>query len=645
MDAAPPPRILPRVLSLGFALLLALIEFGGVVGTWHPSQAALLDAFCSAALVYALFASVFISSGLVPARGVARLIAMTAFRAVVIAAGAVLFSSWVVRWLIGAPLNPRAARLLMENPLSALLHLNDENRIMLGALAGVTFVFLYVCVRMLNYAARAWSGGYLAPRALIAFASVLVVGLSTWGVASASLSWSSYAAVLARGNGSNVPTNYTCPRSPPVAVTPLPTGTPKSMPVIVVILESLRADVLSKHPDAMPFLSQLPRETLVFDKAYAPATHSDFADIAIWYSRYALYSRLPGYPVNAPWRGKSAFEYFKASGYDTGYISSQNELWGDMINWMKLPAIDTFFDAHNLIDPERLSAAQSEEYIAQLSHELTQQGKVPDSRTLELAAQWASRHSGRPFFLGINLQNTHLPYIVPDGAPEPFQPAESGMTDVMYAWPASRAPFQLNRYLNAAYNMDAVVARFAQQLRDAGLWDRSAILFVGDHGEAFREHGWISHGGPAYDETSRVLALLKLPKGDPRNGTTIDRVVSSIDFVPMLADLSGLPQWAGFQGHSPLREGASTARFITVNAQTRGNAVVQWPWKLMRSSFPEQVVELYNLESDPKETRNLVRDEPAVASRLAAQLAEYRTCQLSFYGDRAAYTRLQPPQY
>jgi arylsulfatase A-like enzyme len=316
-----------------------------------------------------------------------------------------------------------------------------------------------------------------------------------------------------------------------------------------------------------------------------------------------------------------------------------------MINWMKLPAMDAFFDAHNLIDPGKLDAEQAKQFIERLAPELNAQGKVQDHRTLELAGDWAVRQAQRPFFLGLNLQNTHDPYNIPAGGAQPFQPAASSKRDFMYAWPAERAPFVFKRYLNASYNVDALLAQFAQRLRDAGLWDRSLVLFVGDHGESFHEHGFVSHGGPPYEETSRVLAIVKFPKGDRRNGKVYSQPVSSIDFVPMLGDLSGLPEWGGFQGHSPMRKFVPAPRFITVNALTREDAVVQWPWKLMNRLFPERLVELYNLESDPGEKRNVARDEPAIASELDAKLQEWRTCQISYYADRDAYTRLQPPRF
>jgi arylsulfatase A-like enzyme len=637
----------PHAVSLGFALLLGLAEFAGVVGSWHPSRAALLDAYYSSALVYALFASIFLVAGLAPARGMARFAVLGALNAIAIVAAAMLFSSWVVRWTIGQPINPDAALVLAESPVSAILHLSEGGRIVAAAFAVAMFLFVYACARMVIFSARAWSGGHLQLRAAGAAVCAGLVGLCSWSIANASLSWSSYAAMMSRPNA-DVPRSYQCPRSKPVHISPIsaaarPTGTP----VILVILESLRGDILREHPQAMPFLASLAKESLVFDKAYAPATHSDFADIGIWYGRYPLFAtQRQGYPVDAPWRGTSAFEYFKASGgYRVGYFSSQDERWASMINWMKLPALDAFFDAHNLVDHGRLSETEASEYIERLSKELTLTGKVLDHRTLQMAVDWAMRHASEPFFLGLNLQNTHDPYIVPEGATLPFQPAEASPRDMTYVWPADRAPAVFNRYLNAAYNVDADLAQFAEHLRAVGLWDRSIVMFVGDHGEAFRERGLASHGGPTYEETARVLALVKLPRGDRRNGKVYSQQVSSIDFVPMLADLAGLPEWGGFQGRSPLRVFEPAPRFIVVNSITRGHTVVRWPWKFMNSTFPHELTELYNLELDPKETHNLVRDEPEQAAQLAAELDEWRTCQLSYYADRHAYTTLQPPRY
>jgi hypothetical protein len=62
-------------------------------------------------------------------------------------------------------------------------------------------------------------------------------------------------------------------------------------------------------------------------KRYANASHSNYADVSFWYSRYPMRSlNLQNYPVDAGYRGTSIFKLMKQYGYTTGYISSQNEL-------------------------------------------------------------------------------------------------------------------------------------------------------------------------------------------------------------------------------------------------------------------------------------------------------------------------------
>src|SRR5262245_24558588 len=135
-------------MSIGFAFVLGFIEFVGVLGSWNPSHAALLDAYWSSAFVYALFASVFIFAGLAPARGPVRWTVLGVLHLVVIAAAAVLFSSWVVRWMIGQPINPDAASVLAESPASAILHLSEGGRLVAGGFAAVMFLFVFACSRM-----------------------------------------------------------------------------------------------------------------------------------------------------------------------------------------------------------------------------------------------------------------------------------------------------------------------------------------------------------------------------------------------------------------------------------------------------------------------------------------------------------------
>jgi len=412
------------------------------------------------------------------------------------------------------------------------------------------------------------------------------------------------------------------------------------------MIESLRSDLLEEHAASVPFLSGLAKHSLVFERAYTTSSHSDYADLAFWYSRYPLRAdRRKGYPKDAPWRGISAFEYFKLHDYSTAYFSSQNEKWGDMVNWLNIPAIDTYFDSENYTGSTWENKDDDAGLIRLIRAGIARSGKVEDSRTLDYAAKWAEQHTTEPFFLGLNLQNTHYHYFIPDGGHRPLQPDELGFRAVYAAWPKDQAHVVRNRYLNAAYNVDAAVARFAERLKLAGIWDKAIVLMVGDSGEAFYEHGYSNHSGPMYEEVARTLAILKLPEGDPRNGQRWKMPVSHVDLLPALVESAGLEEWPGFQGRSPWKMSGDPVVYMTVNAIALENSAIKWPWKLMVRKFPDVTRELYNLESDPHEAQNLVDVEPGIAMRMIQDMESWRECQLGYYADASAYTRIQPPRY
>ncbi len=255
------------------------------------------------------------------------------------------------------------------------------------------------------------------------------------------------------------------------------------------------------------------------------------------------------------------------------------------------------------------------------------------------------KHASEPFFLGMNLQNTHYNYFIPEGGAHPYLPDELGFRAIYSAWPKEKAPIVRNRYLNAAYNVDAAVATFVERLKKAGVWDKAAVLVIGDGGEAFYEHGLGNHSGPMYDEVATTLAMLKLPKGDPRNGTHWPHPVSHVDFVPLLAEVSGGPSWPGFQGTVPWQRPADAPVYLAADAIVREDSVVRWPWKLMLRTFPQGSLELYNLQTDPKETQSVVSTNQPLALEMLKDLKSYRVCQFGYYADSKAYTKLQPPRY
>lgn len=420
-------------------------------------------------------------------------------------------------------------------------------------------------------------------------------------------------------------------------------------PIIVVYIESLRYTVVEKNPSPIPHLrSLIAREGYLFTRSYTAATSSHYSNPAFWFSQYPLRSaRFRQVAASDPWPRRSFFDSLKSFGYETAYVSSQNEYWGGMISWMKTPSVDFFFhsedhDGATLFDdndPWSLSALLEQGIITS--------GKVPDHETLQVASNWiSSRDPATPFAIGITLQNTHHSYYIPEGAPEPFQPSTIDFPAIFGHWPQHKKEHMYNRYLNAVYNVDSALVSLFDDLKQRGLWDESLILVTGDGGEAFYEHGYANHAGPLYDEATRSFTWMKPPVSlagsTPR---VVDKPISHIDLVPSMFDLLGLPIPAEHQG-LPFRSSERPEVYLYANGSIEQDGIVDWPWKfLVTFNGVDSGPELYRLDVDPYENDNVIEQHPQTGERLKAMLETWRATQLAYYTTPALYERYFPPRY
>jgi arylsulfatase A-like enzyme len=426
-----------------------------------------------------------------------------------------------------------------------------------------------------------------------------------------------------------------------------PAHVDRKYPVIVILVESLRHDLLTDHPEAIPFLKSLHDRHIGFDYAYATASHSNLTDLAFWYGQYPLRGAgFEGFPVDAPWRGTSMFGAFQAAGYATAYISSQNELWGNMQNWLRTPEVDYYFHSEDFKGQTWENQDDLRGLVRLIKEGVATAGKVEDSETIATALRWiGNKSAANGFFLGMNLQNTHFSYVMPPDAKEPYQPSELGVRAVYYFWPQERKEQVRNRYLNAVYNLDRLLERFAEELKRRKLWDECLFVVLGDNGEAFHEHGFGNHSGPMYDEVVRTLAIVKPPGSSRLQSIRVAKPVSHIDIAASVPALAGLSVPESFQGR-PAHDATISKPpvFMYSNAIVRQFGIVDWPWKLLLTEYPERRSELYRLDQDPAEQRNVFGEATRTASDLESRLGYWIATQRAYYAIHA-YAKKVPPHF
>ena len=353
--------------------------------------------------------------------------------------------------------------------------------------------------------------------------------------------------------------------------------------VLMIQVESLRSDQLRAYGgtrDVMPTLDALARESQVFTNAYIQASHSNYADLVPLSSQYPLRSgEVHTYPPNPTYPRVLIYGVLKAIGYKTAIFSSQNENWGGMINFHQPDRLDRFFHAATFDGPTY--APWGDISFAEWVKETKGAGSVDDRHTVSAATEWLDTVGRTPFFLHMNLQSSHVPYVVPDDFPRPFGPKTLDFTIMWGKFPRDKINVVKDRYADSLFYEDTQIARLFEHLRRKGLWDNTLIVIGGDNGEAFYEHGFASHATALFNEVVKVPMIIRVPGMAAMEDV---RPAMFLDIPPTVLELLGLagPPWVS--GDQPVRTVTRSARSIYMIAQTpvvHEAAIVRSGFKLL----------------------------------------------------------------
>ena len=211
--------------------------------------------------------------------------------------------------------------------------------------------------------------------------------------------------------------------------------------------------------------------------------------------------------------------------------------------------------------------------------------------------------------------------------------------------------FYYKRYCASLVPVDDSVGRLLEHLEKTGELENTLIVYMGDNGFQFGEHGLIDKR-TAYEASIRVPLIMHYPKG-LQAGTKVDQVVANIDIAPTLLEAAGLPTPAHMDGTSFWK----SARGVE-QAEWDKELLYEYYWEWNYPQTPTVHAlrterykyiryygiwdsdELYDLEADPQERHNLIR-EPAQGERVASmkkrlfeKLAESRGHDIPLLADR-----------
>lgn len=300
-------------------------------------------------------------------------------------------------------------------------------------------------------------------------------------------------------------------------------------------------------------------------------------------------------------------------------------------------------------------------------------------------SDWIERKGGdRPFFMWVNVWDPHTPYRTPSSFGNPFrdEPLPAWYTEdvradhweragphsaqevpnfdpepewifqnegLLNAYPAirDRQPKQISdmdeaRKLFDGYDMgvayaDAAVGRIVQTLKDAGLYEDTAIIISADHGENLGELGVYGDHQTADQITHNIPLIIRWPGiVDARAGTEDARLLYSLDAGATVLELAGIDVPLDWDGRS------FAGDFVAGKSHTHRSSLVcsQLAWCAQRSArwenyiciatyhdgfhdFPQYMV--FDVEKDPHEQRDLAPERPDLIARGKAILQEWQT--------------------
>jgi len=403
--------------------------------------------------------------------------------------------------------------------------------------------------------------------------------------------------------------------------------------IVIVLLDAAGAghfDFYGCDRATTPYLSEIARESVVFENVYAQASGTMLSVFSYFTSRYPVFGEdvtiTRDTLLKIPPEMTTLAEVM-ARRYD--------HLLGFTCNtWLKreLGHNQGFTEYHHLWDmPEPLR------------READRRGPA-DVLMIPAALQWMEERGDEDFFIYLHFMVPHSPYRPPEpffgrfieGSCDPRIGSNDYLQGLQGTQPEPAVAHNIEALYDASLSfVDYALGAMIRKMKEAGTWDDTLFILMSDHGEAFWEHGHHGHGGIAYDEVVRVPLMMRIPGVPELAGRRIADTVELVDLMPTLMQLQGVPrdtlQLAGrslvplLAGVEPGTTGAPRNVFTQTNR--RVPPIYAWYEDDLKLLWEEGAgtTELYDLAADPGEQVDLVAagGHEEAAARLLADLQAF----------------------
>jgi len=352
----------------------------------------------------------------------------------------------------------------------------------------------------------------------------------------------------------------------------------KQYNVILITLDTLRADFVSAYPNAKastPHIDQVAAEGVRFDTCISQTPLTLPSHTTILSGTYPLFHQVRdngGFLV--PDNLELIGETLKKHGYTTSAFIASYVLHSE---WGINQGFDFYFDDFDLTKYEHFSLGSVQKRAEEV---------------LPLAKNWLKENKNRKFFSWIHLYDPHTPY----DPPSPF-----------------KEKYPKRPYRGEVEYLDDQLGQFFDFLREEDIYNNSIIIMAGDHGEGLGQHNEMTHGFFIYESTVRVPLIIRAPIRFPNE--TVKDIVELVDISPTILEALDIPIPTSYQGQSllDLMFKGTWSKPPAAYTETYFPRY-HFGWSELKAIYtdnrwkyilaPED--ELYDMETDPKEETNLV---------------------------------------
>jgi arylsulfatase A-like enzyme len=374
--------------------------------------------------------------------------------------------------------------------------------------------------------------------------------------------------------------------------------------VILLVVDTLRREHLGGYGyqrDTTPNLDRLIAEGVRFENMISPSSWSAPAHTSMVTGELPYNHRVLGWgdsirPGIAPLAVS-----MKAVGYRTGLFSSHKALAEGV------GRINEGFDHASVRD------------------------KTQDIRVVQEAREWILEQPSK-FFAQLILMTPHGPYVnypeefdtryfleTPPGGEEVFPFSDrpwvgrGAIPKSIQLQDRNDVGYYVNRYDRCLRFVDQLIGELVDALEEAGKLDNTLLVMTSDHGESFGEHDHFAHEYQLYDTLIRVPMFVRYPERVPP-GQVWREQAQLVDIVPTILGFVGFPVSVRMDG-----EDLSSFLVKETRPESRRAAVGSYRFRegmrfFVRTDRYKLIYdaiagteELYDLRSDPREARNLLK--------------------------------------